>query len=135
MTIRVILSLAWVALGGLSCAAAEPAEFFPIMAWDNVPNDAAVLAKMHDCGLTVAGFVPPAALDACQAAGLKAIVSDLRVGGYDWQHVDPKVARRQVEELIGQVRHHPAVFGYYLRDEPTANFFPGLAAVSSVVQE
>jgi hypothetical protein len=27
------------------------------------------------------------------------------------------------------------VFGYYLRDEPTATFFPGLAAVSSVVKE
>src|SRR5689334_23117726 len=115
MTIRVLLLLAGLMLGVLPCAAAEPAEFFPIMAWDNVPNDPAVLAKMHDCGLTVAGFMPPAALDACHAAGLKAIVSDPRVGGYDWQHVDPKVARKHVEELIRQVRHHPAVFGYYLR--------------------
>jgi hypothetical protein len=114
---------------------AAPAEFFPIMAWDGVPNDPAVLKKMHDCGLTVAGFVPPAALDACQAAGLKAIVSDPRVGGYDWQHVDSKAARAKVTELVRQVRHHPAVYGYYLRDEPPSSFFPGLAAVSSVVKE
>src|SRR5437762_12368087 len=117
MTVRFPLILAALTFGGLQAAAAEPAPFFPIMAWDGVPNDPAVLKKMHDCGLTVAGFVPPAALDACQAAGLKAIVSDPRVGGYDWEHVDPKVAWKQAEELIQQVRHHPPVLGNYLRDE------------------
>src|SRR5215204_5519315 len=100
MKIRLALVLAVLAFGGLSAHAAEPAPFFPIMAWDGVPNDAAMLKKMHDCGLTVAGFVPPAALDACQAAGLKAIVSDQRVGGYDWQKVDAKEARMRVTELI-----------------------------------
>lgn len=135
MAIRVLLVLAAIVVGSLPCAAAEPNEFFPIMAWDGAPNDLAVLRKMHDCGLTVAGFVPPAALDACRDAGLKAIVSDPRVGGYDWQHVDATVARKRVEELIGQVGNHPAVFGYYLRDEPTASFFPGLAAVSNIVKE
>ena len=31
--------------------------FFPLMAWNHAPNDPAVLKKMRDCGLTVAGFV------------------------------------------------------------------------------
>ena len=115
--------------------AAEPADVFPIMAWDDVPNDPAVLKKMHDCGFTVAGFAPPATLDACQAAGLKAIVSDARTRDYDWPKVDPKVARTRVTELIKEVRNHPAVFGYYLRDEPSSSFFPGLTAVSGVVKE
>ena len=136
MSFRIMLFLAAVSAGGsVGRSAPMPAAFFPIMAWDSVPNDPAVLAKMHDCGLTVAGFVSPAALDACHAAGLKAIVSDPRVGGYDWQHVDAKVARARVAELIGQVRNHPAVFGYYLRDEPPASFFPGLATVSGFVKE
>ncbi len=43
--------------------------------------------------------------------------------------------RKRVSELISEVRNHPAVFGYYLRDEPSASFFPGLATVSSVVKE
>jgi hypothetical protein len=135
MSLRSLVLLAAVLVGHSLSIAAEPAAFFPIMAWDGVPNDPAVLKKMHECGLTVAGFVPPAALDNCQAAGLKAIVSDPRVGGYDWQHVDPKAARTAVEKLIGEVRNHPAVYGYYLRDEPPASFFPGLAAVASVVKE
>jgi hypothetical protein len=105
------------------------------MAWDAPPNDPAVLKRMRDCGITVAGFVPPAALDACHAAGLKAIVADARVSGYDWTKVDPAAARARVTELIAEVRDHPAVYGYQLRDEPTAGFFPGLATVSDVVKE
>jgi hypothetical protein len=135
MNIRFALILAALAFGPLQVSVAEPAPFFPIMGWDDVPNDPAVLKKMHDCGLTVAGFVPPAALDACQAAGLKAIVSDPRVRGYDWQKVDAIEARKRVTELIQEVRNHPAVYGYYLRDEPPSSFFPGLATVSSVVKE
>jgi len=135
MVIRLGLLLSLVTFVASPCAAAEPTPFFPVMAWDGVPNDPAVFKKMHECGLTVAGFVPPAALDACHAAGLKAIVSDARVSDYDWQHVDPNAARKRVTELISQVRNHPAVFGYYLRDEPTASFFPGLATVSGIVRE
>ena len=122
-------------LSSTFCIAEESAPFLPVMAWDGPPNDAAVFKRMKDCGFTVAGFVPPAALDNCQAAGLKAIVSDPRVGGYDWTKVDPQVARKQVTELIGEVRQHPAVYGYYLRDEPPGGFFAGLATVSSVVKE
>lgn len=121
--------------GAQPTQAQQTAEFFPVLAWDNPPNDLAVLKEMRECGITVAGFVPPAALDNCQAAGLRAIVADPRVGGYDWASVDPVAAREKVKELVAEVRHHPAVFGYYLRDEPSAAWFPGLAAVSGAVKE
>src|SRR3954468_22287678 len=135
MTTRLALTLIILATGGVEAAAAEAAPFFPIMAWDGVPNDPAVLKRMHDCGLTVAGFVPPAALDNCQAAGLRAIVSDARLSNYDWKNVDPAKARANVTAVINEVRNHPAVFGYYLRDEPPADFFKGLATVSDVIKE
>ncbi len=129
------LAVALAAVTYLPCLASEPAPFFPVLAWDNVPNDVAVLKKMHDCGFTVAGFVPPAALDACQAAGLKAIVQDARVSGNDWSNVDPKTARDKIAAVVKEVHGHPAVFGYYLLDEPSAGLFPGLEVASSAIRE
>src|SRR5580704_12151086 len=88
-------------------------SFFPIMAWNGVPGDPAVLKEMKDCGLTVAGFVAPKDLDACYAAGLRAIVSDARTSGYDWTNVNDAVVRSNVTSLIAQTVKHPAVYGYY----------------------
>ena len=110
-------------------------SFFPLMAWNWAPSDAATFERMRDCGLTVAGFVSPKELDLCHAAGLKAIVSDQRVSGYDWRKVDAGVARTKVAALIAETGSHPAVYGYYLRDEPGAEAFPGLATVASIVKE
>jgi hypothetical protein len=132
---RTILVSAVALAFAASAYAEEAPSFFPVMAWDHVPSDPAVVKRIRECGFTVAGFAAPAALDACHAEGLKAIVYDTRSAGYDWTAVEPAVAKKQVTELIAEVRNHPAVFGYYLRDEPTAGFFPGLAAVSSVIQE
>src|ERR1017187_1796366 len=104
------------------CAQAQETNFFPVMAWNGIPADLAVLKKMKECGFTVAGFVPPKALKLCRKAGLKAIVSDPRVSGYDWTKVDDQVAHRNVTSLVKEVGKNPAVYGYYLRDEPGANF-------------
>jgi hypothetical protein len=116
-----------------SCVQAD--DFFPIMGWNHVPNDPAVIQKINESGLTIAGFVTSDALDACQAAGLKAIVYEGGTSNYDWTAVDPADARKRATELIDKVRNHPAVFGYYLRDEPPAGFFPGLKIVSDIVKE
>jgi hypothetical protein len=131
------LAIATAIVAALPCWAQEkkPEDFFPLMAWDGPPNDLAVFKGMKECGLTIAGFVPPAGLDNCHAAGLKAIVSDERTSGYDWTNVDAATARKNVTELVELVKNHPAVYGYNLRDEPSASFFPGLATVSSVVKE
>lgn len=120
---------------GTPAAVAAAESFFPLMAWNRVPPDAAILARMRECGLTVAGFVPPGALDLCQAAGLKAIVRDPRVTDYDWRRVDETAARRSVASLAVETAHHPAVLGYFLRDEPGADLFPGLAKVAALVRE
>src|ERR1017187_496716 len=81
---------------GFSAPAPTDTNFFPIMAWNSVPKDPAVLRKMHECGLTIAGFAAPDTLAACRAAGLKAIVSDARVSNYDWANVDAGKTRKSV---------------------------------------
>ena len=42
-------------LGSIRCAAGTDA-FFPLMAWNWAPPDAAAFQKMRECGLTVAHF-------------------------------------------------------------------------------
>jgi hypothetical protein len=135
MILRILLLASAALVYVATCAADQPAEFFPVMAWDHVPNDAAVIKKIRECGFTIAGFAAPGTLDACHAEGLKAIVSDERVSGYDWTAVDSAVARKRVTELVAEVKEHPAVYGYYLRDEPSAAFFTGLATISAVIKE
>ena len=131
-----ICSFLAVLFSGVAVAvAAANTNFFPIMSWNSPPNDPEVLKKIHDCGFTVAGFVPPSALDNCQKAGLKAIVSDARVSGYEWSKVEQAKAQTNVASLIADVGQHPAVFGYYLRDEPVASWFPELEKVGSRVRE
>ena len=131
----------WLAIALLGAASVNSpavdlaADVFPIMPWNSPPNDPAVLKKIKECGFTIAGFVPPSALDNCQAAGLKAIVSDNRTANYDWSNVDAALARNNVSNLVAQVNHHPAVFGYYLRDEPPATWFPHLEKVASAIRE
>ena len=133
------LSCARLALVGFLIAAldlgAVESPVFPVMPWNSPPMDPAVLKKIHDCGFTLAGFVPPAGLDLCQQAGLLAIVSDPRTAGYDWGSVDAEKARTNVASLIKEVGTHPAVFGYNLRDEPPTAWFPHLEKVASVVRD
>jgi hypothetical protein len=120
---------------GISAPAPADTNFFPIMAWNGTPKDPAALQKMRECGLTIAGFAAPGTLDACRAAGLKAIVSDARTSGYDWASVDEAKARKNVAGLVAKVGRDPAVFGYYLRDEPGTGMFPGLAKVAGLIRE
>jgi hypothetical protein len=121
---------------GASGATSQPSsEFFPLMAWNNTPPDPAILQKMHDCGLNIAGFVAPETLDLCQDAGLKGIVVEDELWKHDWQKPNAEEIRRQVGNVVSKTNHHPAVFGYYLKDEPSADEFAGLAIAAQVVKE
>ncbi len=110
-------------------------NFFPIMPWDNPPNDPKVLRELRECGFTIAGFVPPKTLDACRAAGLKAIVKDPRAMSLDWKQFDEVAAWTNLVSLVAEVGKHPALFGYYLRDEPSADMFYGLGRASTLLRD
>lgn len=112
----------------------QDAAMFPVMAWNRVPGNATMLARMRECGLTVAGFVQPAHLDLAHAAGLMAIVADTRLTNFDWRRLDVHQAREHVAAVVAEVNDHPAVCGYYLKDEPNAEEFPGLAVVADEVR-
>lgn len=109
-----------------------PPEQFAILPWGRTPPDPAALQELRQAGFNLAGFVPPDGLDAVAAAGLKAIVSDpsTNVGDSEAALSEPEIAQR-VKALTDRVGGHPAVFGYYLRDEPGPQIFPGLARWSA----
>lgn len=110
-------------------------EFFGIMPWDNAPNDSAVLRELKECGFTLAGFVEPKTLDACHAAGLKAIVKDRRITSLNWKQLDEVAAWTNIAAVVEEVGRHPALFGYYLLDEPGVDSFAGLGRASALLRE
>jgi hypothetical protein len=115
-------------------AGGDPGAVFPIMAWNSCPGDPAVLGRMRECGLTLAGFAAAEHLDAVHAAGMRAIVSDPRLSQHDWRRPDKDAIRRDVAAAVEATREHPAVFGYYLKDEPSAEEFAGLAVAAGEVR-
>jgi hypothetical protein len=111
-------------------------EQFAVLPWGWTPGDADVLAGIRECGFNLAGFVSPEHLDLVAAAGLKAIVSD------PGTHADDAACGlaaaeivRRVQASAAKVGGHPACFGYYLRDEPGASAFAGLAQWVTAMQE
>ena len=103
-------------------------EEFAILPWGWTPSGNGVLEGIHRCGFNLAGFVQPGDLDAVAAAGLKGIVSTTSTHVSDeMAALDGAEIDRRVQELVGQVRGHAGLYGYYLRDEPGAAAYPGLA--------
>jgi hypothetical protein len=132
---RLVATILLLGIGWNSSAQTSATNIFPIMAWNSPPIDINVLQKMAECGLNVAGFVPATALDMCHSVGLMGIVSDPRCGGYDWVHIDERVARSNITSLVAQVGKHPALFGFYLRDEPPPALFPALGRIAALLHE
>lgn len=111
-------------------------EEFAVLPWGWTPGEGQALETIRDCGFNLAGFVAPDHLDAVAAARLKAIVSDpeTHVSDAAAQLEDTEIEGR-VNALVARVGGHPALFGYYLRDEPGANAYPGLGKWKAAFQK
>ena len=59
---------------------------------------------------------------------------ETHVGDAAAQLEDAEIERR-VNALVARVGGHPALFGYYLRDEPGANAYPGLGRWKAAFQK
>ncbi len=112
----------------------DPHEF-PLMVWDETPDDSAVLAGMADAGLTVAGLCAPSQLATVRAAGLTCIVTDpaLRAIDYDAPPPEPAI-RAAVERLAPALRQDPAALAVFLSDEPQQRELAALGRVATLVR-
>ena len=120
----------------------ENALLFPNRAWGHFAarweaslGNPDVLRGMKACGINLAGLVLPEHLDAVHAAGLKAIVFDPRSYAYEFRSVSEAEARPRLESLVKDVGQHPALAGYYVKDEPHVSEFAGLALVGRLLRE
>lgn len=113
-------------------------KHFILSFWCAPPGEQTNLQRYREiaeCGFNV--VLPPCGawsvelnqqiLDLCQKTGLKAIVGDGRVMAK--QPDDPGFARN-LDAVIADYAHHPALAGYFLVDEPNASAFPSLGAVN-----
>jgi len=102
-------------------------EEFAILAWGDVPADRELVRGIYECGFNLAGIVPVERLDMIREVGLKCFVQDPSVTGAipDTSMSEAEIERR-VRSVLTRVADHPAVFGYYLWDEPSASLFSQL---------
>lgn len=71
-------------------------------------------------------------LDVVQRHGLRA---QLRDGLLSPDTLHNPTQREKLDALIARVRHHPALYSYYLTDEPSAAAFPPLARLVAYLRE
>lgn len=91
-------------------------------------------AEVADANFTVAmvsAGSPEAnvgALDLCKANGIKGLVYDSRIRLRSRRSRD---AGNELDAVIADYSKHPALWGYYIVDEPSASAFNGIGAVNS----
>ncbi len=68
------------------------------------------------------------ALDLCQANGIKAMVADSRVMARDHRKDEDFAAN--LDAVVADYADHPALWGYFVMDEPHSSMFKQLAAVN-----
>jgi hypothetical protein len=111
-------------------------EQFAIFPWGQTPGDADALRGIRECGFNLAGFVAPEHLDAVAAAGLKCIVLTPETSVVDdAAGLGESEVQKRVATLTARAAGHPAVFGYYLRDEPNVALYPALARWSEALRK
>ena len=123
----------------LACSvmASQPAEFL-ISYWCGPMPDqttAEAYKEVADANFNVA--MPPCAavsldlnrkiLDLCKLQGMTAIIADDRIMA---KSPDDKDFAANLDAVIADYGSHPALYGYFLRDEPNAADFPRLGAVN-----
>src|SRR4051812_20746903 len=120
----------------VSTARAAEQEQFEVSYWLGPPEKFTTLERyreIKDAGFTIA-FPPlqvPSVegnrkiLDLCQQVGLKAMIADQRMA----TSLDVPDARAKLDAIVKDYGDHPALYGYFIVDEPSADAFAKLGEV------
>lgn len=125
---KILAALATAVFTMVSCSGEK--EIIPILAWYSIPAEYAseeTYQELADAGFNInfshIGTLEDAlkALDLGEKTGVKIMFTCQELS------TDP-------EETVRIVKDHPALYGYFLRDEPSALDFPALAEWAGKIQ-
>ncbi|MHB1356922.1 MAG: hypothetical protein ACYCZF_13220 [Anaerolineae bacterium] len=119
------------------------ANLFPILPWDRPTGwDSKTVRKsglkgIADCNFNMAGFVSPQDLPACEQLGLTAIMfnDELASAAYRWIDCSPEQIDDIIRRWVEKVGNSPAVYGYYIVDEPGSQDFPALGLAVAALKK
>jgi hypothetical protein len=125
----------------LSCTSKPPQSEFPILAWYGPEihfADEDGYRTLHNAGFShsFSTFNKKEqnlkALDAAQSNNVKLIVADERISKVDIK-IDTTIFL--IDSVIADYGNHPALYGYYLQDEPGKDDFSRLGKISHYFAE
>jgi hypothetical protein len=134
MTLRFLMTVACLLLAlGCAQAAASTWKLDHIITtfWSPPPATDEALARVAAEHFTLT-WVPADALDVAAKHGLRAMLQD---GLLNPAALDNPEQKAKLDALIDRVKNHPALYAYFLRDEPSAPDFPGLARLVAYLRE
>ncbi|MBP5300706.1 MAG: hypothetical protein J6Y80_04810 [Victivallales bacterium] len=117
-------------------------NWFPVCAWGFNKEHAPELTQevfdtMAECGITIAGFANSREeLDMIQKAGMVAWILDDDYHGTFWKGYDGEKVDwwEAASNLVAKYSDHPALYGYYIVDEPKLDHFPIVADASDMLR-
>ena len=99
--------------------------------WAGPPMTDKVAQQMAEGGFNLV-WCTEKELDVAQRHGLRA---QLRDGLLSPATLDNSTQREKLDALIARVRNHPALYSYYITDEPSAAEFPPLGKLVAYLRE
>lgn len=131
-----LLLLVLACVPGPSTHAAEPAGAWkigdPIVTyWAGPAMSEAVCKQMVEGGFNVV-WCNEKDLDLLQKHGLRGMLHDPLLAPAT---VDNAEQRAKLDALIGRVKNHPAMYAYFVTDEPSTAAFPGLGKLFAHLKE
>jgi hypothetical protein len=132
-----VLGLTLVSTAALPAERSKPARGVwtlgtPIVTyWAGPAMTDATAQQMADGGWNLVWCTEPE-LDTARRHGLRAQLHD---GLISPASLDDPAQRAKLDALIARVRTHPALYSYFLTDEPNATNFPGLGKLVAYLRE
>ncbi|MHB9034916.1 MAG: hypothetical protein ACYC6L_17945, partial [Anaerolineae bacterium] len=102
----------------------------PQHGWDGaVTQRSQGVASLAECNFGLAGFIERRDLESCRQAGLRGILYDPTVlpNRLKWNELSDAQLDAMLARWTEGTRDDPIVYGYFIKDEPGARDFPGLA--------